>query len=553
MDTLVNTFWSRLAALRDYDALTKLMIALSKPMTSEKGLGSKKTSAPVDEDRQLLLCHLLASVAKRATGHMADAPNLSSTKKKADREALLLEAQRFSAHFVTVGAQLLTLYQQDPTKLRVLLPILSQVDLTLYGELRKAADFTAILKRLKSIYTKHSDDGVLEEAANALRCFVDTEHQFKDQSFDVATELATELASEWHVAYERVHGSQVDIEMDADERLEAMSVALKRMTCLQRSLRLAQLQWDSMADLEKSLNYYALNHSEPKEQELLVLLMQFGFTTLAWNYHKLHDELMGASDEADGGSASEADDADEMDVEEEQKSPAASSKKKKKSTRGKRASTSASSSAKQSSIRDKKESAKLLVSTHRLEVAYLSQLEIAMQSNDVEAFAVKNAAYRVLSDCFILFTGKLAGTPLESLVIPADKLRSLQAEYNQYFITLIDATDVKHRIKGANEKLRATFIADQRIFAFKDAIKVALYDMNSLPSKDQMRTPIRHRELAGMLLARFGSVSRTTNNRQHLLSALHVVATSQSILISPIVFSLRLFSLSSSATRLILC
>ena len=522
MDTLVNLFWDHLPALRDYDAITKLMLKLSKLNPVEKGVGGRKQTAPVDEDRQLILCHLLNSVSKRATGTMEDplVPNLSNTKKKAEREAIIAEGQTFSSHFLPLSTQLLTLYELDPTKLIVLLPVITRIDLTLFGVLRKHTEFTSLLKRLKSIYLKHSDNGVLEEATKALAVLVETEHQFKDEALSCATEIATELTQDWHAAYERVHGSQLDMEMSSDERLQAMHTALKRMVCLQRSLRLPQLQWESLPDVEKSFNYYALNHSDPKEQEILVLLMHFGFTTIFWNYSILQQEAKELAAEADQESAheDEVEDAEPMDVDDEAKEDEdeeeTDKRKKKKSTSSKKKKSARSGSAARSSSEPKQLSQKLLESTNRLKMSFLSQLELAMQSTDVTAFTVKDTAFRILSDAFVLLSGKLSHTSLGALVIGADKLRSLQTEYNQYFSTLIDATDVRHRLKGvtATEKYRQAFIADQRVFAFKEAIKVALYDMNSLQSEDGLKTTIRHRELAGLILARFGSVSKPNAN-----------------------------------------
>lgn len=500
MDMLVNSFWSRLPALRDYDALTKLILKSSKPTTSGGGVGARKKAAPVDEDRQKMLCHLLASVSKRATGHADDplAPNLATAKKK-DREALLAEAQTFSAHFVTVASQLLTLYQADATKLRILLPIVPLIDLSLYSVLRKSVEFTALLKRLKSIILKHSDSAVLEEAASAMRHLVDSDHALKDEAREAANELATEIAQEWHLAYERAHGSQIDLETDADERLAALLGSLRRITCLQRSLRLPQLQWDAMPDLEKSLNYYAINHSTVEEQQVLVCLMHLGFTTLAWNFVKLQAEAHQGEEEEEDQDMEEKKDEDE---EEEKEAP------KGRKTRSKRKSKS-SVAASPVAGGTKPVSAKLLASTQRLSHSYLSQLELAFQYSDAQSHLVKDVIYRLLADCFVLFSGKLSGTPLAPLAIGPDRLSTLQAEFNRYFALLVDGTDLKARVqRSATDAQREAFLADQRVLAVRDAVKVALFDMNSAQAKDQMRTTVRHRELAGLILARYGSVSR---------------------------------------------
>ena len=131
MDHLLNGFWDTLPAVKNYEAMTKLIIAASKPRheggrnRAPGAIGSAvAVTHPADEDRQLMLLHLLNSCSRRVHGVMMmdSVPNINrlggSHADRALKEKLIAEREAFDAHYVGVAAQLFSLFQLNPVKAR---------------------------------------------------------------------------------------------------------------------------------------------------------------------------------------------------------------------------------------------------------------------------------------------------------------------------------------------------------------------------------------------------------------------------------------------------
>ena len=92
----------------------------------------------------------------------------------------------------------------------------------------------------------------------------------------------------------------------------------------------------------------------------------------------------------------------EEDEEDGEERKSSSKKKKKSVTKSKRRSGGAAAS---DSAR-----AKLLSSTHRMLNVYIAQLDLIFAYTDASAPDVKDAVFRILSDAFIAFSGKVTTT-----------------------------------------------------------------------------------------------------------------------------------------------
>jgi len=478
MDLLVNAFWPKLAALQDYAAITKTIIKFASAAADGKVVGKRVV---VDDDRQTSYLHLLNSVSACATGVSSD-PSLpsASSSKKSERDAVAEQRSAFSGVFIGACNQLLSLYLQDAVKVQLLLPVLRRIDLEQYSLLRKKKDLTALLSLLRDVMLKHSESGVLEEAAAALAHLARSEHAYREESEAAVQELATKLVDDFNTLYEQVHGTQMPTHED-DERLLAMLSTLTRMLSLSRTLLpLPQMALDAVPNVEKSLNFYAMSHERKQEQDILVVLMQLAFAHLQANMQQLFEQLRDEEPE------DEAEEEQKHEDEEEEQKSSKRGKKGKGKGKGKSAAASASHGV-------------LLSATRRLQSVFTAQLDLVFSYSAANNAAVQDAAFRILTDAFVLFSGKLGGTALESLSIghgDVAKLHVLQNHYSAYY---------KHAMEAPRAKKAASPAAvDRRIEATCMAAKVAGYDLNSAHIKDEQHSVLRHRELAGHLLSRYG-------------------------------------------------
>jgi len=508
MDQLVNAFWMKLPALHDYAAISKAIFA-----TIGK-TGKKKTNTPaVDEKAQLLQLHLLGSVCKRATGHMDDPsiPSLSNVRKKDEREVLERQRSTFSEHFVSIAADLLSPFQLDATKSSIILDMIPRVDLTPFSTLRKKKEYAHLLKLLKSIYTKQSDQQVLERVVAAMRHLSHTDHPGSDEAQQMVEELAAEVGQTFSNAYEQIHGTAVDMEQSEEGREISFLTSLKRLLCLQRSISLPSLSWSSLPALHKSLQFYAVSHHTEMEQQLLALLLHAGFTSLQWNLLTLDQQAKREAEEA----AEEAEEEkEEAEGEEEEQTGKGRGRGKRKKKKGEDEEEEAEEEEKKSAPKGRRKSGKrveyvnlgLLNSTRNQLHSYISQLGLVFDFTGSANHMVRDVAFSILTDTFILFNGKLGGSRLDALAIGHDRLPLLQSVYNTHFIVLIDGSDIAARTSGMqmNRERREALASDLRIKACRDAIKVAAYDMNARHIKDELGSTLRHRELAGQLLVRYG-------------------------------------------------
>jgi hypothetical protein len=318
----------------------------------------------------------------------------ASSGKKSERDAVAEQRRAFSGVFIGVANQLLSLYLQDARKVHVLLRVLRRVELDQYSVLRKKKEFNALLGLVRDVLLKHSAEAVLEEAAAILAHLSLSEHALREEAEAAAQELATKLVDEFNALYEDVHGTQMPTR-DDDERLISMSHVLRRMLSVTRAVSLPQLALDGVPNVEKSLQFYAVRHERKQEQEILIVLMQLTFAQLQSSMRT----LMQQADEE----AREEQTAEEEEEEKEEKSP----KKSTKGKGGKRGAAAASSSAGVSHDA-------LLSSTRRLQSVFSMQLDQVFAFTAANNAPVQEAAFRTLSDAFVLFSGKVWHEQCES-------------------------------------------------------------------------------------------------------------------------------------------
>lgn len=369
-----------------------------------------------------------------------DEPGVPSkdSSKKSDRDLIAEQSSAFSGALCGVLPQLLQHYQLDNAKLSLVLEMVRRMDLSQFAHLRKKKDLSLVLTLLRDAYLKHSDARVLDALATTFGFLVHTEHTDQDEAASAAADLAAKLADTFSSLYERVHGSQMDlVPDDSDEPLVAILHALRRMVPLFRVLQPAQLGWDALPALEKTLQFYSMNHETKDEQDVLVELLNYAAVSLFESFRQLQIKV--STDEAD---EDEAMDENAENEEEEKKSEAedededagkkkrgrGSSKKKKAAARGKKGKRQSGAASAAAALESQ------LSITHRLLSTFLSQLDLIFNFQKSSA-SVQDCAFLILAECFVKFSGKLSGSALERLAIGHDdpsKLQMMQTVFNQH-------------------------------------------------------------------------------------------------------------------------
>ena len=408
----------------------------------------------------------------------AGVPSKDSSKKS-ERDLIAEQTSAFSAVLCGVLPQLLQHYQLDNAKLILLLEMIRRLDLTQFAHLRKKKEFGQVLTLLRDAYLKHSDASVLESLATTVGFLVRTEHTEQDEASSMAGELASKLADTFSSLYERVHGSQMDLAPDDSDPLVSLLHALRRMVPLFRVLQPPQLSWDALPALEKTLQFYSMNHETKEEQDVLVELLNYAAVSLFQAF-----SLLQAKVTAEAGEDEEAMDenADQQNEEEESKSEAEEEgeakkkrgrgSKKKKTTKsaargkGKRASSASAADSLESHLK---------ITHHHLST-FLSQLDLIFNFPR-SSTTVQDHAFLILADCFVQFSGKLSGSPLESLCIGHDdpsKLQMMQTVFNQHLAMVMGesggAAGGSQRAKKQDTDLQATL--DRKIRMFTAAAQV---------------------------------------------------------------------------------
>ena len=406
----------------------------------------------------------------------------------------------------------------------ILLQILQRIDLTFFGRLRKDSEYTSLLKSLKTILVTHSDPFVLEEVCETYRYLTETEYPEREQAESQLNEVVTSIANEFNKVYDSIHGSQIDMETTTAERLFSLQRVLRRIQCLINSMNINMLHYDHTAEnssgvsigakLQKSMDYYIGQHDEPGEEQILISLLYIAYRSLQWNMVTLNEELGGAA----GG---EEEDAAMEDVDE------GATKKTRGGKKGKRASKGGVSKA----------ITKLSESTHKYLDPFLEQL-VRLFSHHAHIL-VRDVAYKILSDLFVLCNGQLKGTELESFMIQGETFEKLSLAYLQHFRSLTENEDQNERLQATNKSMKdqnigigstlsgthgiipplshmdkESFRKEQIVTAFRLAAHVCCYDTNNEGSRNGLGTTLRHEDLAGLLFSRLGQVSETEREQE---------------------------------------
>ena len=435
---LVDSFWSRLPCLNDWNAFTTLILWTVADKSDSRRKSVKATPAADGQLPIIPLLYLFAAAVRRASGHDMAATKLS----KSDKTDLLQTSEVCTTHLIQHLPELLQAFTSDAHAARILLSLVSIINVDMYSGLKKLDEFQSLLNATKTIVMTHSDQDLLNECGIALAVLCG-DHSFSEYSQTTVTELTTQLSSQWKNEAKAVN-ERLGLRTNDDDKAAALAAVLKRIVSLYQAIYSVDLSWVSSPLYSRVLHAYQQEHSHPNAAAVLIALLQLAYADLAWQYTHLHDE------------AEQSKSVDQM----------------------------ALSAA----------------------VDHQNLLLGAVESllKDSTSVAVKDYCFRLLTDLFILATGKLNNTVLQPLAITTQRLRELQTIYNTTVVSLIETTNVDQRIdentEEVTEEQRAAIIADCRILALVNAAKVVAYDHTSLPANAAKSVTLRHGELSAIVI-----------------------------------------------------
>ena len=453
MDVLVDALWPSLPALRDWQALHKLITAGEEEQQQAAGAakaGRRKAKAAaasagqrsVSEELRLCLLFALVSCAKKVTRAAGEAKDGKKGQEEREEQAAAL-----SAFLIAHLPSMLSIARSSPVKLCLLLQLFPFVRLEQFALHRRRDSFLSLLSVLKRITTSSVSERVLHECGRCWRQLVREKESYAEDATHALDELVSELkgslTSLWQDA--AGDGSQdtaaraaQDI-VDEAESAATLLALLRRILALCRPLSPPDLVYTSAAlhhiyhELLPTLADGA-HHSTLVQQQLLLCLLQLLYSDIVWRMAEL-----------------------------DRSAPA------------------------------RPQLERLVVLRNDL----VSLLHGLLEHSG--SWYVKDAVFALCSDAFVLFNGRLQGGVLTELVLNRERLLTLSAAFTDYFQQMIDGHQADDRLQQdrrrraeaedgaaseaaeeqADDAELETFLADLRVQAMLAASHVIAYDQSS--------------------------------------------------------------------------
>jgi hypothetical protein len=210
---VAEAMWDSSAVLKDWDTIVDMLLA-----EDEDGL---------NEQEQMRLMGLMVSSVKKACGRSTSGGDLKLPKKQ--REAVQRDREDLTTKFISALPKLMQRFQADETVMCELVQIPIYMDLSQYATARKKKDLVALVKHLRTTYTKHSDESLLTNIAWAFSSLIDPEFTLHKECSSVLEKLSDELANELGRHVEDAMSGNADDQEAAEYSLE---VTLRRIGAL---------------------------------------------------------------------------------------------------------------------------------------------------------------------------------------------------------------------------------------------------------------------------------------------------------------------------------
>ena len=264
VQVLVDALLPHLPALQDWSALLQLVMAGEEAAGRRRSAGGAKKAKKADDGRgplssavRLSLLYVLLAAARAVHGAAAaDEESKARDKDKAAAAEKRAEAaSTLSLFLVEHLPALLSTFGALAQHSVVLLQLLPCVQLSQYHSQRRQSAFTSLLSALKKLTAASVDWPVLRECGLAWRRLVKDSDSYAEEASHAVDELALEWSAAIRGLWEDVQrggAASQDAEraaarelVDDPERALTLLALLKRALALSRPLHLPELSYSS--------------------------------------------------------------------------------------------------------------------------------------------------------------------------------------------------------------------------------------------------------------------------------------------------------------------
>ena len=512
MEVMVEGLLPHLSALQDWPSIARLLLTGETAGEEGQAKGKKKKKAggggggaasegPLTSELRLFLCHLLVAAAKSVTKAAVDkgGGGKDSQGEQKERHKAAVERRREAAMGVSLFLieqlpLLLSTHLSSSSHLTVLLQLLSVLDWAQFAQHRQRSQFSALVVVMKKMMTSQVDWPVLRECGLGWKRLVKDNDSYEEEAAHAVEEVSVEwreaLRKEWQSLAEG--GSQEEgraaVEwLEDEDRALTLLALVKRILALTRALHLPDLSYSSPH--LHSIFHQLLPAVADKAHQGGSLLQHELLHSLL---HLLYIDIVWGFCALDRQKPSRA--------------------------------------AMERLIIQRNDLCSVL---HRL-------LEHS------SSFALKDAAFEMTSDLFVLFSVKLQGGTLTDLVLNRERAQPLSAAFAEHFQLMMDGEQGKERweeqrqreaVSGGgseeavDEELRVSeLLADLRVEALTAAGKVLCFDQprpGPTTSSQSFTSPPppRHVQLTCHFLSHFISdhpeVVALIKHSMHVMRDLH--------------------------------
>ena len=285
---LVDSLIESNPMMKDWECMTDLLI--EEPGPNEEPLDNKQETSLIE----IMVC----SIRQAATG---DPPvgrgNYKAQKSARETKQIQDDKIALTSHFITTLPQLLHKYMPDNEKMANLLVIPQHFDFEIYTTSRQEKALESLLKFVQEAVDKHTDNDVLETAAQTLEKLCDDQFPIYSRCDTNRSRLLDMVSNKYKESLdEYTNLLSGDEEPDEDETF-ALIYSLKRVSIFYNCHDMGQMRiWPGLLDIVSKSSDLLLERQPlniPEEAVKYALLACF--FGLLWDKNNLVQNLGGST------------------------------------------------------------------------------------------------------------------------------------------------------------------------------------------------------------------------------------------------------------------
>jgi len=195
---------------------------------SEKSARKQRSKEVPTENRQCALTYLFLECAKRATGHDSKEGTKIKRSRK-EKEHIAMMSESLSVYLIGQLNEVLTIFQAEKAIIGVLVQLPRYIQLNQYAKLRQKKSFKDMIKLLRDIYLKHTDETILCSVAITWTHLCYTKHSMKDDAMRSLKEMVSHLLERFS---ELATEPEIVDTTSGSDKAVAATVCVRRLLCL---------------------------------------------------------------------------------------------------------------------------------------------------------------------------------------------------------------------------------------------------------------------------------------------------------------------------------